>query len=109
MPDARHTLLQLTHPLPHGDGHLDAGEGVLIDAACLRIAEEDDDGVADVLVDRRSIGEGDLRHLGQIMVQQPGQVLGLQPIRRLGEARDVREEDGQLFPATRDFDFLLFR
>src|SRR6266851_9430636 len=40
------------------------------------------------------------------MVQQPGQVLGLQPVRRLGEARDVREEDGQLFPATRDFDFL---
>ena len=73
---------------------------------CLRIAEEDDDGVADILVDRRSIGKGDLRHLGQIMVQQPGQVLGLQPIRRLGEARDVRKENGQLFPATRDFDFL---
>jgi hypothetical protein len=48
--------LQLTHPLPHCQGHLDTGEGVLLDAACLRIAEEDDDGVADVLVDRRSVG-----------------------------------------------------
>src|SRR6516165_847219 len=98
--------LQREHPLPHGDGHLDAGEGVLLDAACLRIAEEDDDGVADVLVDRRSIGKGNLRHLGQIVVQQPGQLLGLQAIRRLGEAGDVGKEDGQLFPATRDFDFL---
>src|SRR6516165_7611416 len=41
------------------------------------------------------------------MVQQSVQILGLQPIRRFGEARDVREEDGQLFPATRDFDLLL--
>src|SRR5262249_4076414 len=40
--------LQLTHPRPHGDGHLDAGLGVLLDSARLRIAEEDDDGVADV-------------------------------------------------------------
>src|SRR5215467_3611000 len=54
--------LQLTHPRPHGDGHLDAGLGVLLDSARLRIAEEDDDGVAHVLVERRSIGKGDLGH-----------------------------------------------
>src|SRR5262245_9981928 len=53
-------VLQLAHPLPHGYGHLDAGEGVFIDAACFRIAEEDDDGVANVFIDCRSIQEGDL-------------------------------------------------
>src|SRR5262245_13904352 len=41
------------------------------------------------------------------MVQQPRQFLGLQSIRRFGEARDIRKEDGQLLPTTRDFDFLL--
>ncbi len=38
-------------PLSHGDGHLDAGEGVVLDAPRLRITEECDDGVSDVLVD----------------------------------------------------------
>src|SRR5215469_3655934 len=38
--------LQVMHPRSPGDGHLDAGERVLVDSARLRIAEEDDDGVA---------------------------------------------------------------
>ncbi len=46
--------------------------------AYFRVAEERNDGVADVFVDRRPVVEGDLRHLGQVMVQEVGQVLGLQ-------------------------------
>src|SRR5437588_9729536 len=57
-------ILQLTHPFAHGDGHPNAGEGVLIDTARLRITKEDDNSVTNILVDRRSIREGDLRHFG---------------------------------------------
>src|SRR5262252_9291033 len=61
--------LQLMHPRSHGDGHLDTGERVLVDAARLGIAKEDDNSVADVLIDRRSVRERDLRHFGEIVVQ----------------------------------------
>ena len=44
----------------------DAGERVLLDALALRIAEEDHDRVAHVLVDGGAMVERDLRHLGQI-------------------------------------------
>src|SRR6185437_2025431 len=51
--------LQLCHFLTHGDRHLDAGQRVLFDAAGLRVAEEDDDGIAHVLVDGGTVGSCD--------------------------------------------------
>src|SRR5215467_13855185 len=47
--------LQLMHPRSHGDGHLDTGERVLVDAARLGIAKKDHNGVADILIDCRSM------------------------------------------------------
>ena len=98
--------LQLVHPLAHGDGHAHAGQRVLLDAARLRVAEEDDDGVADVLVDGRTEVVGDARHLGEIVVEQLRQILGLEPVGGLGETGDVGEKDGELLAAACNLDLL---
>src|SRR5207247_821332 len=45
-------------------------------------------------------------HLARTTGPNPAHALPLQPTRTHGEARDVRKEDGQLFAATRDLDFL---
>ena len=82
---------------------------ILLGAACSRVAEERDNGVADVFVDRRPVVEGDLRHLGQIVVQEVGQLLGLQAVSGPCEIGDVGEEDGQLLALRGDLDRLLAR
>ena len=43
----------------HGDGHLHAGGRIFLDAPCLRIAEEGQNGVADVLVDGSAVSAAD--------------------------------------------------
>ena len=48
----------------HGNRHPDADQRVLPHATCLRVAEEDHDRVADILVYRRTERECHLRHLG---------------------------------------------
>ena len=100
-------LMKLAQSFLHGDRHLDAGEGIFLHAPCLGIAEKDDDGVADILVDGRAEIEGNAGHLGEILVEQLGQIFGFQSIGRLGEPRDVREEYGQLLAAARDLHLLL--
>ena len=62
--------LQLPHPPLHGDRHVDAGERILLYAPRLRIAEEGQDRVADIFVDGRAMLERDLRHLGEIVVEE---------------------------------------
>ena len=51
--------------------------------------------------------QGDRRHLGQVLVEQCGQVLGLQPLGGAGEVLDVGEEDGELLALGGDRDVLL--
>src|SRR6516164_9579542 len=93
IPEARQDAIQLTHSLAHGDRHLYACHCIRLNAFGVWVAEEDEDGVADVLVDRPTKLEGDLRHLSQIMVEELRQILGFQPFSRLGEAFEVREKD----------------
>ena len=50
--------LKLAHPPLHRDGHIHARDGVLLHTLCLRVAEERQDRVADVLVDGRAMIEG---------------------------------------------------
>src|SRR5215213_4772540 len=97
---------ELADALLHGERHRDAGERVLLDAAALGVAEEHHDCVADIFVDRRAVLERDLRHLGQVVVEELGQVLGFHLVGGLGEAGDVGEADRQLLALARDGDVL---
>jgi hypothetical protein len=58
--------------------------------------EEDDNRIADELVDRSAVRDRDARHLGQVLVEQRGQFLGLQALAGRREAHHVGEKDGQL-------------
>ena len=66
-PASRHSAWSSSHPPLHREGHVDARHGVLLDAPRLRVAEERQDRVADVLVDGGAVLEGDLRHLRQVV------------------------------------------
>jgi hypothetical protein len=70
-------------------------------AAC-RIAKERHDRVPHVLVYRGTVTDSDLGHFGQILIEQVRQFLGFETVGGLGEIRDVREEDRQLFPLGGD-------
>ena len=72
----------------------------------LGIAEEHHDGVADIFVDGGAVLERDVRHLGQIAVEQIGQLLRFELVGGLGEIDHVGEEDGQLLAVRRDLDIL---
>ena len=72
-----------------------------------RVAEEDHHGVADELVDGAAVLEGDLRHLGEILVEQERDLLRLQALRGRGEILDIGEEDGELLALGVDGDVLL--
>ena len=48
--------------------------------------------MADELVDRAALGQGDLRHFGEIFVDQFGDLFGLQPFGGRGEILDVGKE-----------------
>ena len=50
--------------------------------------------------------ERDVRHLGQIAVEQIGEVLGFELVGGLGEIDHVGEEDGELLAARGDLDIL---
>ena len=73
--------------------------------ASLRIAEKCQDRIADVLIDGRAVGQSNLRHLGQVVVQQDCEFLRLEIVCRRGEIRNVREEYRQLLSARRNFHF----
>ena len=53
----------------HVGGHAQARLGVLRFALGVGIAEEDEDRVADELVDGAAMGERDVRHLGEVFVE----------------------------------------
>ena len=97
---------QLTHPPHHGDGHAHAGKSVLLQALGLGIAEEHHDRVADIFVDGGAMFERDIRHLGEIAVEQVGEVLRFELVGGLGEIHHVGEEDGQLLAVGSDLDAL---
>ena len=96
MPALRHLRVEPGDPVLHLDGHAQAGLGVLGVALGFRIAEEDQHGVADELVDGAAMDQGDLRHFGEILVEQFGDLLGLQPLGGGGEILDVGKEDREL-------------
>jgi hypothetical protein len=50
--------------------------------------------------------ERDVRHFGQIAVEQVGEILRFELVGGLGEVDDVREEDGQFLAVRRDLDIL---
>ena len=89
-------LLELAHAALHRDRHHHAGLGILLHAPGFGVAEEQQHRVADVLVDGGAVRERDLRHLGQVLIEDIRQLLGFQLVGGFGEACDVGEEDGQL-------------
>src|SRR5262249_38296671 len=97
-PDA----IQFVHFLAHGDRHLHACHRIRLDAFGFRIAKEDENGVADVFVYRATELESDLRHLGQIVVEELRQILRFQTFSRFGETFEVREKDRQFLSPARD-------
>ena len=99
-------LGEFAHALLHGERHRDTGERVRLDAARLGIAEEHQDGVADIFVDRRAVLRGDLRHFGQILIEELGELLGLHLVGGLGEAGEIGEAYRQLLPLAGDPDIL---
>ena len=94
-PRRRHCV-ELVEPSLHLHRHPQAGSRVLDHALRLGVAEERQDGVADELVDRGAMLQRDLRHLGEVLVEQRGQLLRLQALGRGGEVLDVGEEDREL-------------
>ena len=70
-PDA----IQLAHSFAHSDRHLYARDSVRLDALGIWIAEENENGVTHVLVDRSAKLESDLRHFSQIVIEELCQVL----------------------------------
>ena len=80
---------KLMHAPQHGDGHAHAGKRVLLQASRLRIAEEHHDRVADIFVYGGAMLERDIRHLGEVTVEQVGEVLRLELVGGLGEIHHV--------------------
>jgi hypothetical protein len=99
-------LLELAHAPLHGDRHHHAGLGVFLDALRLRVAEEEQHGIADVFVDRGTVFERDARHLREIVVEDAGQLLRFEIVGGLGERGDVGEKDRELLALRRDLDIL---
>ena len=100
-------LRQLADALLHGDRHLDAGQRVLLNAQRRRIAEEHDYGVADVFVDGRAVLQRDLRHFGEIVVEELGEVLELHFVGDFGETDEVGKANRELLALADDLDVLL--
>jgi hypothetical protein len=55
---------------------------------------------------RGAVVERDPRHLGEVLVEQLGDVLGFQRVGSLGEARDVGEEHSELLAPAGELDLL---
>lgn len=91
-------LLEISHFILHLDGHFDAAEGLVLFRGGFRGTEEDHDGVADKLVDGAAVLVSDLRHFREVFVEEKREFLCFHGIRSLGEAFDVRKEDGELAP-----------
>ena len=96
MPRAAPFPVEFPHPPLHGDRHVETGLGIAGRAPRFGIAEKHQDRVADELVDGCTVFVGDLRHLGEIFIEQIGQFLRLQSLGGVREVLDVGEEDGQL-------------
>jgi hypothetical protein len=96
-------LPQLAHALLHGHGHPDALHRILARPQGMGVAEEDDDGVADELVQGRAVFGGNLRHLLEVTVEEKGNFFGLPLRRRSGEVLDVRKKHRQAFALGLDF------
>ena len=81
--------LQLAHARLHGDGHVDALHRIFANTQGVRIAKKNHDRVANEFVQCGAVLGGDLRHFGEVTVQQQGDLLGLPLCRRLGEVLDI--------------------
>ena len=77
--------LQLAEPPQHGDGHAHASPRILLHPFRFRIAKKHHDGVADIFVDGGAVLKRNVRHLGEVAVEQIGEVLGFQLVGGLGE------------------------
>ena len=72
---------------------LDRGARLLLLAALRRRAEDHHQPVADEVVERAAVLDGDGGHLAQVLVQHERELLGLEALRQVGEADHVREEE----------------
>jgi hypothetical protein len=86
--------------------HANASAGILLHALGFGIAKEHHNGVADIFADGGAVLERDVRHFGQIAVEQADEILRFELVGGLGEVDDVREEDGQFLAVRRDLDIL---
>jgi hypothetical protein len=86
----------------HLDRHPQARLCVLLGSLGFRVAEEDQNGIADESVDRAPVLESDGGHLGEVFIEERGHLLRLQALRSSGKILDVRKEDGQLLALSMD-------
>ena len=100
-------LRQFADALLHGDRHLDAGQRIFLHAQRRRIAEEHDNGVTDIFVDGCAVLQRDLRHFGEVVIEQLREVFRLHLVGDLGETDEVGEANGELLALADDLDVLL--
>ena len=81
-------------PLPHLERRDDGPLGMVLEGD--RVAEERQDAVADVLVERAAVAEHDVGHQREVLVEPVDQLLGLHPLGQGVKPADVREQDAEV-------------
>ena len=84
--------VETRHRTLHGPGAAHRPLGVV--GPLERGPEQDEDGVADELVDRPPVLEDHRRHRAQVAVEEPDHLFGTEPLGEPGEAAQVRHQDG---------------
>jgi hypothetical protein len=98
--------VQLCEAPLHIKRHPHAGPGVLRFSIGFRIAKKDQNGIADEFVNRAPMRDGGIRHLGEILIEQLSDLLGLQPLSGRGKILDVGKENRELLALGMDRDIL---
>jgi hypothetical protein len=89
--------------------HPGASQGIVAVSFRFGITEEDEDRVADELVDRAAVLKRDIRHLAEIGIHEKREPLRLHAVTDIGEAFDIGEEDGEVLAGQRIAGFALAR
>ena len=87
----------------HCKCHKDARDRIFRFAASFGVAEKDQDCIPYEFVERPAIAQCDRRHLGEVLVEEHGELFGLKPFTRRREVLDVGEEDRQLLALSGQF------
>src|SRR5208282_4027465 len=85
--------VQFGKTMLHFSSHAQTSLGVLRFSLRFRIAEKDQNGIPDKLVDCATMLERDVGHLSEILIEEPGDLLRLQAFCGRRKVLDVGKED----------------